>query len=120
MSAIAQALLDSGVAVSGSDRLLDTGDSTPVLECLRRQGVELYPQDGSGIDFSHDRVVISSAIEDDNPDRQRAAELGIPVEHRSLALNRIVAGHELVTVTGTCGKSSVTAMLGVILSGCGF
>ena len=64
MSAIAQAMLDSGVAVSGSDRLLDTGDTTPVLECLRKQGVSLFPQDGSGVDSSVTRVVISTAIED--------------------------------------------------------
>lgn len=120
MSAIAQALLDSGVAVSGSDRLLDSGDTTPVLDCLQRQGVSLYPQDGSGVDSSLARVVISTAIESDNPDLQRAAELDIPVEHRSLALNRIVSGYDLIAVTGTCGKSSVTAMLGVILEGCGF
>jgi len=120
MSAIAQALLDSGVPVSGSDRLLDTGDTTPVLDCLLRQGVALYPQDGSGVDLSVSRVVISTAIENDNPDFRKAVELKIPVEHRSLALNRVVSGHELIAVTGTCGKSSVTAMLGVILSGCGF
>ena len=120
MSAIAQALLDSGVAVGGSDRLLDSGDTTPVLDCLRRQGVSLYPQDGSGVDSSVSRVVISTAIEDDNPDLVSASKLDIPVEHRSLALNRIVSGCELIAVTGTCGKSSVTAMLGVILAGCGF
>ena len=120
MSAIAQALLDIGVAVSGSDRLLDSGDTTPVLECLKKQGAALFPQNGSGVDSSVDRVVISTAIEDDNPDLLRASEFNIPVEHRSLALNRIVSGHDLIAVTGTCGKSSVTAMLGVILEGCGF
>lgn len=120
MSAVAQALLDSDVVVSGSDRLLDGHKTTPVLECLRRQGVSLYPQDGGGVDASVDRVVISTAIENDNPDLQRAADLSIAVEHRAQALNRVVRGHDLVAVTGTCGKSSVTAMLGVILEGCGF
>ncbi|MFO7936174.1 MAG: Mur ligase domain-containing protein [Kiritimatiellia bacterium] len=120
MSAVAQALLDGGVVVSGSDRLLDTGDSTPVLECLDRQGVRLFPQNGSGVDAAVERVVISSAIENDNPDYKRAVELNISVEHRSRALKRIVSGRELVAVTGTCGKSSVTAMLGTVLASCGF
>jgi len=120
MSAIAQALLDSGVAVSGSDRLLDSGDTTPVLDCLAKQGARLFPQDGGGISEGTSRVIISTAIEDDNPDLKKAGALRIPVEHRSTCLNRIVAGRELVAVTGTCGKSSVTAMLGVILEGCGF
>ena len=35
MSALAQALLDCGIAVSGSDRLLDSGDETDVLKRLR-------------------------------------------------------------------------------------
>jgi UDP-N-acetylmuramate-alanine ligase len=51
MSALAQALLDSGVEVSGSDRLLDKGDSTPVLNCLASQKVALFPQDGSGVEW---------------------------------------------------------------------
>ena len=120
MSAIAQALLDAGAIVSGSDRLLDSGETTPVLDCLARQGVRLFAQDGSGVDASIGRLVISTAIEEGNPDLARAQKYSVPVEHRSSALNRIVAGRELVAVTGTCGKSSVTAMLGVILEGCGF
>ena len=120
MSALAQALLDSGVAVSGSDRLLARGGSTPVLCCLARQGAALFPQDGSGVDSGVSRVIISSAIESGNPELQRAAKLNIPVEHRAVALARVVEGHQLVAVTGTCGKSSVTAMLGVILAGADF
>ena len=120
MSAVAQALLDTGAIVSGSDRLLDSGTSTPVLDCLARQGVKLYPQDGSGIDPTINRVIVSTAIENDNLDIIKAHELRILVEHRAVALNRLVAGRELVTITGTCGKSSVTAMLGTILEGCGF
>ncbi len=120
MSALAQALLDSGVAVSGSDRQLDSGESTPVLECLAGQGVALHAQDGSGVDSRVSRVVVSSAIESDNPELVRAAELRVPVEHRAVALARVVAGHPLVAVTGTCGKSSVTAMLGAVLAGAGF
>jgi len=120
MSALAQALLDSGAAVSGSDRLLDSGCGTPVLDCLAGQGAALYAQDGSGVDSSVSRVVVSSAIESANPELLRAAELNLSVEHRAVALARVVAGRELVAVTGTCGKSSVTAMLGAVLAGAGF
>jgi UDP-N-acetylmuramate--alanine ligase len=120
MSAVAQALLDSGAAVSGSDRLRESGGGTPTLACLARQGAKLFDQDGSGVDAGVGRVVVSTAIEEDNPDVARSRELGLSVEHRAAALNRLVSGRELVAVTGTCGKSSVTAMLGVILAGCGF
>jgi UDP-N-acetylmuramate--alanine ligase len=120
MSALAQALLDAGVVVSGSDRLLDTGDRTPVLVCLEQQGVKLYPQDGSGVTPQTVRLVVSSAIETDNPERVRAQALGIPIMHRSEELARLTRGHRLVAVTGTCGKSTVTAMLGCLLEGAGF
>ncbi len=120
MSALAQALLDQGVRVSGSDRLLDTGDMTETLACLARQGVALGPQDGSGVSPQTARLVVSSAIEADNPEVVRAKELGVPVVHRAAELANLVRGKRLIAVTGTCGKSSVTAMLGCLLEGAGF
>ena len=120
MSALAQALLDRGVTVTGSDRLLDNGDATDTLVCLKEQGVKLYRQDGCGVDGETSRLVISSAIESNNPDLKMANRLKVPVVHRALELARIVSGHKLCTVTGTCGKSTVTAMLGHLLAETGF
>ncbi|MEI7900721.1 MAG: Mur ligase domain-containing protein [bacterium] len=117
MSALAQALLDQGVCVSGSDRLLDAGDMTETLTCLARQGVTLYPQDGSGVTRQTARLVVSSAIEADNPERVRAQALGVPVVHRADELASLTQGRRLIAVTGTCGKSTVTAMLGCLLEG---
>lgn len=120
MSALAQALLDQGAEVTGSDRLLDTGDMTETLACLARQGVRLFPQDGSGVTPQTARLVVSSAIEADNPEVVKAQAQGIPVVHRAAELERVVEGRRLIAVTGTCGKSSVTAMLGCLLEGAGF
>lgn len=120
MSALAQALLDQGIRVSGSDRLLDTGDLTETLACLQRQGVTLGPQDGSGVTSETSRLVISTAIEADNPEMVKAQALGVPVVHRAAELARLTEGRRLIAVTGTCGKSSVTAMLGCLLEGAGF
>lgn len=119
MSALAQALLDAGTPVSGSDRLLDQGDATDTLQCLRRQGVAIHPQDGTGVQPDVARVVASSAIEDDNPDLLAGRKLAIPVVHRARELARLVDGRRLVAVTGTSGKSTVTAMLGWLLAGAG-
>lgn len=115
MSALAEALLDAGCTVSGSDRLADGGDSSDVLQKLREQGLTLCLQDGSGVTAGVDAVVVSTAIEPDNPDLVRARGLGIPSQHRSELLKQVVAGRRLLTVAGTCGKSTVTAMLGWIL-----
>ena len=119
MSALAQALRDAGCTVSGSDRLLDSGDATDTLKRLRGQGVSLHPQNGIGVAAGMEAVVVSTAIEKTNPDLKRAQELGVPVLHRAAALARIVSGRRLIAITGTCGKSTVTAMTGWMLAECG-
>ena len=120
MSALAQALIDAGRTVTGADRLVDGGGTTPVLEALRRQGVKLFPETGAGIDSGTSRVIASTAIEDSNLGLVRARELGVPVVHRAAALAEALAGHRLVAVAGTCGKSTVTAILGHLLAESGF
>ncbi len=121
MSALAQAYLDAGHAVSGADRSLRAdGSRTPVLEALAAEGVRLSPDDGSGVDAGTARVVVSTAIEDANPDLVAARARGIPVVHRAAALAEVLSARKLVAVAGTCGKSTVTAILGYVLSVCGF
>ena len=121
MSALAQAYLDAGHAVSGADRSLRAdGSRTPVLDALAAEGVRLFPDDGSGIDGGTERLVVSTAIEDTNPDLRAARARGIPVVHRAAALSELLSGRKLVAVAGTCGKSTVTAILGHVLAECGF
>ena len=121
MSALAQAYLDAGYAVSGADRSLRAGGRrTPVLEALAAEGVNLFPDDGSGVGVGTDRLVVSTAIEDTNPDLAAARARGIPVVHRAAALSELLSARKLVAVAGTCGKSTVTAILGHVLVECGF
>ena len=115
MSALATALVRLGEEVTGADRNL----STPNIAFLRSLGVKCLPDDGSGVDSATDEVIVSTAIEDDNPGLLRAKALGIPVTHRAKALARTLASRRLVAVVGTCGKSTVTAMLGHVLAECG-
>jgi len=116
MSALATALLRLGDEVTGADRTLGTSN----VRFLESLGVRVFPDDGSGIDASTGEIVVSTAIEDTNPGLKRAQELGIPVTHRAKALARALEGYSLVAVVGTCGKSTVTAMLGHVLTACGF
>ena len=120
MSALAQAYLDAGFMVSGADRSLSCGaNPSAVLRALALQGVQLFPDDGSGVDASVGRVVVSTAIEETNPGLRKAKELGIPVVHRAAALAELLSPYKLLAVAGTCGKSTVTAILGHLLSVCG-
>ena len=117
MSALAQLHAMGGDRVTGSDRLISKGYTDMALwDCLKKLGVELFPQDGSGLTKDTDLVVLSSAIEDDNPELVKAKALGIPTMHRSELLAKHVAAHRTIAVSGTSGKSTTTAMMYDILA----
>lgn len=121
MSALAQALLDAGGTVTGADRALGGSGARPgVLAALARAGVRLFPDDGSGIGSDTARVIVSTAVEETNRDLQCARARDIPVVHRAAALAELLAPRRLVAVAGTCGKSTVTAILGHLLAESGF
>ena len=115
MSALATLLVRQGDTVTGADRTF----GTPNIRFLESLGIRVYPDDGSGVDAATDEVIVSTAIEESNAGLVRAKELGVPVTHRAKALSRALASRKLVAVVGTCGKSTVTAMLGHVLSECG-
>jgi UDP-N-acetylmuramate--alanine ligase len=115
MSAVAQALAAVGCEVTGSDRFCDQGWSLDVVGKLAKAGVKIVPQDGSGVSPGTTGLVVSTAIEDDNPDIAAARRHGVPILHRAAMLARIVGGRECVAVAGTSGKSTVAGMVGFIL-----
>jgi UDP-N-acetylmuramate--alanine ligase len=120
MSALAQLLLALGRRVSGSDRFWDQGVPVPALDVLRRAGAVLCQQDGSGITDSDVTVVVSTAIEEDNADLQKARSMGCRVAHRAELLAELAKGRRMVAVTGTSGKTTVTGMIGWILTMAGW
>lgn len=120
MSAIAQYLVGRGVEVRGSDRqfgefLAGRSEKPKVMGQLEECGVKCFAQDGSGVVEGLDAVVVSTAIEDTNPDLKRAKELGVKVMHRSEMLAKISKEARTIAVSGTSGKSTVTAMIYHIL-----
>ncbi|KMQ50895.1 UDP-N-acetylmuramate--alanine ligase [Chitinispirillum alkaliphilum] len=118
MSAIAQFLNWKGYEVSGSDRQTDSSIDNPNKEKLEAMGCLIYPQNGEGIDESVQAVCVSTAIEETNPDIQKARRLQIPVYHRSDILASIVEKHQTIAVAGTSGKSTVTALIFELLHLC--
>ncbi len=110
MSAIAQFLVKEN-RISGSDRGCGADSVQFVESNLRGIGCEISPQDGSGVNDQVGAMVISTAIEESNLDLVRARELNIPVLHRSEVLAAIVNSYRTISVTGTSGKSSVSAMI---------
>ena len=120
MSALAQLHAMGGDAVTGSDRLINKGmTDLPVFNALRKLGAVIFPQDGSGIDKDTQLVILSSAIEEDNPELLKARELGIKIMHRSELLAAQIAKNRTIAVSGTSGKSTTTAMIFEILTAAG-
>jgi UDP-N-acetylmuramate--alanine ligase len=119
MSALAQLHALAGDRVTGSDRAFDQGQRAGIRAALERLGVTVLPQDGSGPRSGCAAAVLSTAVEDTIPDVRAARERGVPLLHRSELLARHVARHRTVAVTGTSGKSTVTAMIFALLRGVG-
>ncbi|MET8169173.1 UDP-N-acetylmuramate--L-alanine ligase [Streptomyces sp. NPDC005329] len=112
MSGIAKILAQRGAKVAGSD-----AKESETAAALRALGATVHI--GHAADHLADDascVVVSSAIRADNPELARAAELGIPVVHRSDALARLMDGTRPIAVAGTHGKTTTTSMLAVSLS----
>ena len=84
MSALAQLHAMGNDEVTGSDRLISKGYTDMALwDYLKKLNIKLFPQDGSGIDEKTELVILSSAIEQNNPELIKAKQLGIPTMHRS-------------------------------------
>lgn len=116
MNAIAQVLHALGYRVSGSDRMADQGISTPTLEKLVAAGIDVLSQDGKSIPPDTQALVVSSAIEPDNPELLAASERGIPVLHRAAALAAAIGDQPCIAIAGTSGKTTVTGMVGWLLT----
>lgn len=110
LSAIAVILHQMGVRVSGSDR-----QSSATTSWLADMGIPVQtPQHRENIEaMAHnpDVVLISSAIDADNPERVFAEEAGIPTVKRSTFLPAMLKEKKLIAVAGTHGKSTTTAMI---------
>lgn len=115
MSALAQYFMDQGVSVTGSDR-----SASPVTELLEKKGIPVViGQSGDNVPSDAEIVVYSDAVPEDNPERARARELGIPELCYFKMLGQVSLGKRTVAVAGTKGKTTTTGMLARILRDAG-
>jgi UDP-N-acetylmuramate--alanine ligase len=119
MSALAQFQAMMGGRVSGSDRAFDRGERAELRTQLERLGIEIMPQDGSGVTDDCAALIVSTAVEEKVADFAAARAKNIPIVHRSELLAHFVASYRTVAVSGTSGKSTVTAMVFEILEDAG-
>ena len=118
MLPLASIVRAGGSKVSGSDRSLDAGRTPHKFDYLRSLGIQLFPQDGSGLQEGM-TLVTSAAVEATVPDVIRAKELGLTHLTRPEFLARLLnSAQRSIAVGGTSGKSTVTGMIGWILNAC--
>ena len=120
MSALAHVLVARGHKVMGSDRSFDAGAGSLIKGKLEKLGVELYPQNGSGVSKDCSFLVVSSAIEESIPDVAEARRKGVKIIKRAELLSSLFNEKAGVAVGGTSGKTTVTGMTGHILKTLGF
>jgi UDP-N-acetylmuramate--alanine ligase len=118
MSALAQFLAGKGFETSGSDRRFENIDGEKIQKQLQEAGVKCFLQNGSGINKNISAIIVSTAIENGNPDTEKAKELGIPIIHRSELLAKVTLENQTIAVSGTSGKSTVTGLIWHILNEC--
>jgi UDP-N-acetylmuramate--alanine ligase len=120
MAPLALIVQARGAEVAGSDRSRDQGRLPEKFAWLERQGVRLFPQDGSGLSSPDQTLVASAAVEETIPDVQAARRVGAPALTRAELLSELFnAAGTRIGVAGTSGKSTVTGMLASILQGAG-
>ena len=105
MSGLALVCRELGAEVTGSDRA-----ESSYTERLRSAGIE--PAIGHEADQvpAGAEVVVSTAIDDDNPELARARERDQRVLHRGELLAELCERGRLLAIAGTHGKSTTTAM----------
>lgn len=114
MSGLAHALADRGYQVSGSDR-----SDSERLNQLRQAGITCYVGHAAGNVAAADVVIYTTAIREDNPERQAAVLQGKRLYHRSEMLAWMLQGKQALAVAGTHGKTTTSAMLAWILQQAG-
>ena len=114
MSGIAEVLLSSNYAVSGSDL-----KATPVTERLRKLGATIFEGHlAENVRGAH-VVVISSAVRANNVEVVEAHKLKIPVIPRAEMLAELMRLKYGIAVAGAHGKTTTTSMVASVLGEAG-
>ena len=111
LSALAKFLFNDGHKISGSD--IKQTEITNDLATNYDAKVTI-PHHADAVE-GVDRVIYSAAVRPNNPEYQRAQELGIELLSRKESLKTILGEKEVYAVGGAHGKSTTSAMLSSII-----
>jgi len=111
MSGIAEVMLSLGYAVQGSD--LKANKQT---KRLVDQGATVFIGHASDNIQDADAVVVSSAVDESNPEVAAAREQLMPVVSRAEMLAELMRFRFSVAVAGTHGKTTTTSLVASVLA----
>jgi len=110
MSALATLLLDKGCKVSGSDLR-----ANQITQRLAEQGADISLGHSPSNIGDVDRVIYSSAVEEDNSEFIEAKKKNIPMMQRAQLLAELMEGHTAITIAGAHGKTTTSSMIAHLL-----
>ncbi|CAH1657772.1 UDP-N-acetylmuramate--L-alanine ligase [Hyphomicrobiales bacterium] len=110
MSGIAEVLLNLGYTVQGSD----AGDNANVKR-LRDKGAKTFLGHTADNLGDAEVVVVSTAIQRDNPELAAAREKRLPVVRRAEMLAELMRLKTCVAIAGTHGKTTTTSIVATLL-----
>jgi UDP-N-acetylmuramate--alanine ligase len=114
MSAIAEVLLNLGYEISGSDLRL-----SPVTDRLISLGARVFEGHRAANVAGARALVVSSAVDESNPEVQEARRLQIPVIPRGELLAELMRLKYGIAVAGSHGKTTATSITATILNHAG-
>jgi UDP-N-acetylmuramate--alanine ligase len=114
MSAIAELMAARGFTVQGSDQK----DGANLCR-LAAKGIKVFVGHETENLAGAAAAVISTAVKETNPELKAARELGLPVFSRAEALAALMKGYRAISVTGSHGKTTTTAMIGWMMERAG-
>lgn len=114
MSGLAEVLLELGYRVSGSDLKF-----SPITERLVANGAVIHQGHKAENIVDAKVVVVSSAVQESNPEVAEARRLAIPVIPRGELLAELMRQKFGIAVAGSHGKTTTTSMTAAILSHAG-
>jgi UDP-N-acetylmuramate--alanine ligase len=114
MSGIAEVLLNLGYQISGSDIKLSA-----TTERLTRLGAQVYEGHAAANVGTAKAVVVSSAIDPQNPELLEARRLKIPVIPRGELLAELMRLKYGIAIAGSHGKTTTTSMTATVLNTAG-
>lgn len=116
VSALARLFLARGARVSGSDI-----SESEIISDLKKMGANIFlGHKEENLENDTEFIIYSSAVPENNPEFQKAKKLNIILKSFPEALGQVMSEFkETIAVSGTNGKTTTTALSGLILENAG-